>query len=362
MDIIITSPSLDTNDNVSGMSSVANFIIGCNTTHKYIHFRLGKKDEETRNLTWALRIFKTYLKWVKVLLSNPNAIIHFNLALDKRALIRDAPLIWTSRLFRKRMILHLHGGEMFMEADGPWWMGYLLKLSLAGHNPKLVSSGREKLVLKKMVNADNIFVLPNCISLNEAVECERRYLEDELPIILFLGRISRSKGIDDIYQALASLQDRALAFTFLMAGKGPDEKHYVSKFKDLLGGKFEFRGVVSGNQKTELLKHCNIFLLPSLFEGLPMALLESMSFGLVPIVTDVGSIRHVVTDQDNGIIVKPNAPDQIVLAVEKLAHNGQYMQRLSRNARRYIVDNCSQSRYLNNLNTLYQYEQHYYVS
>ena len=356
MKIIITSPSLNTNHNVSGMSSVTNFIIGCNTGHKYVHFRLGKKDEETRNLAWALRTLRAYIKWGQVLIGNPGTVIHFNVALDKRALVRDSPLIWTARLLRKRMIVHLHGGEIFTNTDIPRWLNFLLKLSLGGNNPKLVSSAGEKAVLSQKIPADNIFILPNCIALNEAAAFDRKYPQDKLLIILFLGRISRSKGIDDIYQALSSLQERGNEFTFMMAGKGPDEKHYISKFQDLLGDRFEFKGVVSGDQKTDLLKSCNVFLLPSLFEGLPMALLETMSFGLVPIVTNVGSIGHVVTDRDNGMIVSINSPDQIVLAMEKLLQNGQYMQQLSRNARRYIFENFSPDTYLHRLNALYQYE------
>lgn len=362
MKIIITSPSLNISHNVSGMAAVANFIITSNTAHTYVHFRLGKKDEETRDLLWALRILKAYLKWGQMLISNPGTVIHFNLALDKRALIRDSPLIWTARLLRKRMIIHLHGGELLTNADLPWWVDHLLKLSLAGHNPKLVLSAREKAVLSQKVPADNIFILPNCIALHEAAKFERKYPNDTLPIILFLGRISHSKGIDDIYHALESLQERGNKFTFVMAGKGPDEKRYVRKFQELLGDNFEFKGVVSGYQKAELLKYCNVFLMPSLFEGLPMALLESMSFGLVPVVTNVGSIGHVITDRENGIIVNVNSSDQIVLALEKLARNGQYMQQLSINARQYMFDNFSPHIYLNRLNALYRHELHYHFS
>ena len=356
MKIILTSPSLDTNENVSGMSSVVNFIIGYNTAHRYVHFRLGKKDGEPRNLTWILGVLRAYLEWGRVLMGDPDTVIHFNLALDKRALIRDSPLILAARLLRKRMIIHLHGGEMFMKMDTPLWMNSLLKLSLSGCNPKLVSSAREQTVLSDKVAAENIVVLPNCTAINEAAEFERRHPRDEFPIILFLGRISRSKGIDDICQALASLQERGNRFRFIMAGRGPDEQRYVSAFHNLLGDKFEFRGVVSGEQKVELLKYCNVFLLPSLFEGLPMALLESMAFGLVPVVTNVGSIGHVVSDHSNGIIVDTNAPDQIVRALEELAHNRTCLQRLSTNARQSIVTNFSADAYVKKLNAFYRYE------
>jgi glycosyltransferase involved in cell wall biosynthesis len=361
MNIIITSPSLDATENVSGMSSVANFIINGNKTHKYIHFTLGKRDKETRNLAWLFRILYAYINWGWILLSKSSTVIHFNLALDSRALIRDSPLILTARLFHKPMIVHIHGGEMLMDTGPPIWANVLLKLSLSGNNPKIVSSPREKEALRAKISADNVVVLPNCIALHEAENYEPKYLDNGFPIILFLGRISKSKGLEDIHRALASLQERGNKFIFVMAGSGPDETQYVTKFHSLLGEKFEFKKVVSGYHKTQLLKYCNIFLLPSLFEGLPITLLEAMSFGLVPVVTNVGSIGHVVANGKNGLIVNTHSPDEIVSAIETLMKGTHHMEQLSRNARRHIFSHFNPQIYFERLNALYQYEQHNYI-
>ncbi|NJO25609.1 MAG: glycosyltransferase family 4 protein [Bacteroidia bacterium] len=102
---------------------------------------------------------------------------------------------------------------------------------------------------------------------------------------MFIGRISNTKGLDFIYTALSKLKKLNLNFKFIMAGAGPQQNEYVQKFASLLGNNFEFKGVVSGQTKTALYQSCHVFLLPSLFEGLPMSLLEAMSFGLVPVVT-----------------------------------------------------------------------------
>jgi glycosyltransferase involved in cell wall biosynthesis len=356
MKIIITSPSLNTNQNVSGISSVTQFIINRNTQNEYRHFELGKRDDESRNLFWFVRILKAYLKWGYLMFTQKDILIHFNFAFSRRSILRDSPLIMLARLFRKRMIIHLHAGEYLIHKKTPPWMKYILEFNLSAKNPKIVLSSLEEDVLKHKFKSNNIFVLPNCIELKEASEFNRTYAKNEMLILLFMGRISVNKGIEIIYQAFESLKHKSIRFRFIMAGKGPVEKLYVKKFKDLLGVDFEYKGAVSGDNKLELLKNCNVFLLPSYFEGLPMALLESMSFGLVPIVTNVGSIKYVINNEINGIIIHKHSSDEIVSAIEKLSEDKEYMQELSTNARKYIFHNYNPDSYITRLNEIYNYE------
>lgn len=356
MKIIITSPSLNTNQNVSGISSVTQFIINSNTENEYLHFELGKKDDENRDLFWFFRILKAYLKWVYLMFTQKDILIHFNLALSKHSIIRDSPLIMLARLFRRRMIIHLHGGEFLMHKKTPLWMKYMLEFVFTGKNPKIVLSLMEEEVLKHKFNSSKIFVLQNCIELREASEFNRMYAKNDMLILLFMGRISVSKGIEFIFQAFEYLKQKSIKFKFIMAGKGPEEKLYVQKFRELLGEGFEYKGVVSGDQKAELLKNCNVFLLPSFFEGLPMALLESMSFGLVPVTTNAGSIKYVIKNEINGIIVNKHSSEEIASAIEKLSEDREYMQELSTNARQYIFSNYNPDAYIARLNEIYNYE------
>ena len=353
-EVIITAPSLNPNINVSGISSITSFIINCNQNHRYIHFQLGKGDEEKRSITWLFGILSSYLKWVKLLVINRHAQIHFNLAVDKRALIRDTPLILLAKLFQKHIIIHLHGGEYFFREKLPVWMNLLLKLSFSGNYPKIVASPLEAEQLKKKWKCGPISVLPNCIDLTQANLFQRHFNSDESPVLLFMGRISLNKGIEYIYQALACLKKEHYNFKFIMAGKGPDEQLYVQKFKELLGEDFEFEGVASGDRKTALLKRCNVFLLPSFFEGLPMALLESMSFSLVPITTDVGSIKYLIDHGKNGLLINKYSAEQISSGIKQVFKEPGYLQQLRENAREYIFRNYSPPKYFESLNKLYK--------
>jgi glycosyltransferase involved in cell wall biosynthesis len=113
---------------------------------------------------------------------------------------------------------------------------------------------------------------------------------------------------------------------------------------------------VTGSSKTAVFKKCNVFVLPSFYEGLPMALLESMSFGLVPVITDVGSINHVVTDGVNGLFVRSRSASDIENALWKLADDVKLRNDLSSNAREFIFSNFNPRSYVEKLNEIYNYE------
>jgi glycosyltransferase involved in cell wall biosynthesis len=352
--ILITAPSLDTKKNVSGISSVTKFIISNNTTHSYKNFELGRKDNEKRNLLWVFRIIKTTFRWMFVVSSSKINLVHFNFALCKASIIRDAPLVLFTRLINKKIIIHLHGGEYLIEQKPPGWMNFFLKQVFAGNIPVLVLSPIEQQAAMQNYKVKNVEALPNCVDLKEAKMLKRSYSSKAALNLLFMGRIIISKGIEHIYQALIILKNKQVPFKFYLAGAGPDEKEYTEKFSALLGNNFEFKGVVSGQVKDDLLKTSDIFLLPSFFpEGLPMALLESMSFGLVPVVTDIGSIKYVVKNEENGIMLGANPAAETAAAIERLVTNREVLETLSVNASNYIFNNYNPDIYINRLNKIY---------
>ena len=89
MNIIITSPSLNPKVNVSGISSVTQFIISNNRKQNYLHFELGKKDKEKGGWHRIPALIKKYREWKNVLALHPDAIVHYNFPLSKASLLRD---------------------------------------------------------------------------------------------------------------------------------------------------------------------------------------------------------------------------------------------------------------------------------
>lgn len=353
MKIIIVSPSLDPNLNVSGISSVSSFILSQNKNHEYIHFEVGKRDNEPRGFRWLLRLFRMYFKWIRLMIRTKDGLVHFNLAISVLSMLRDTFLILITRLLRKKIIVHIHGGEYLMDSAQPLLVKMGMRVMLGGRLVKIVLSEHEKVALEEKFHKGGIYVLPNCVDLKDAKAFQRTPAGDEIPVFLFLSRISVDKGLEYIYQALATLKNEGRKFRFIMAGKGPDQSRYVLKFSELLKDDFDYQGVVSGERKTNLLKDCQVFLLPSFYEGLPMALLETMAFGIVPVTTDVGSIRDLVTDGQNGIIVARHSSADIVQALKRLMDDKNVLEKWSENARATIFTKFDPVQYITRLNEIY---------
>lgn len=85
-----------------------------------------------------------------------------------------------------------------------------------------------------------------------------------------------------------------------------------------------------------------------------MSLLEAMSYGEVPIVTDVGSINTVIDDKINGLFVQVKDTQSIVEAVTTLQQNPDYQRRLSENAKQTIFEKYNPTVYIRHLNEIYR--------
>ena len=111
---------------------------------------------------------------------------------------------------------------------------------------------------------------------------------------------------------------------------------------------------MSGIEKDKLLKTCDVFLLPSFYEGLPMSLLECMSFGMIPVTTNVGSISEFVQDGKTGLLLQMKDSQSIVDAINLLSKDTDLRRNLSKNAREKIFTALSTEKYIAKLNEIYQ--------
>jgi glycosyltransferase involved in cell wall biosynthesis len=354
LNILITSPSLQAQKNVSGISSVTGFIISNNLSRNYTVFTIGRSDGEKRGIAYGLSLIKTAFQFAATVASKKHQLLHFNFAFSKASVLRDAPLLFFAKLVGKKTVVHMHGGEYLTQQSPPNWMKQLVKISIKKNAVVIVLSEVEKEKLQQLYGFKNVQVLPNSVEVNEAKHFIRVESVNAKPLnLLFIGRISSSKGIHHIYEGIRILKTENIAFNFFMAGAGPDEAEYVEKFTTLLGEQFVFKGVVTGNAKNNLFKQTDVFLLPSLFEGLPMSLLETMSFGLVPIVTNVGSIGYVVKDGYNGVMLGNNPATEIAAAIKLLTNNAVLTKKLATNAAQTVFENYDPSKYIQNLNSMY---------
>lgn len=352
MQAIITSPSLDPTQNVSGVSSVTQFIIDNNGAVEYVHFELGRKDKEKGGWRRIPTILGKLKEWRKVLKQYPDAIIHYNFPLSAPSILRDPLFMLAARRRKRKMVIHVHGGVFLTSLSTPWLLERIMRWVFQGKEPIIVLSESEKVALQSRFHCNDIHVLPNCIDLSEASKFKRQVPISNIELG-YLGRIAEAKGMTELLEACKELKRQEMPFRLHIAGKEETEGQYLSTFEDALGDNFVYEGVVSGESKTAFLKKVDTFVLPSYFEGLPMSLLEAMSFGSVPITTMVGSIPSIIEDGQNGIAISPHSEVAIVEAVKQLVEDNSKRQNLSTMAQHTIFSRFSPEEYSATLNGIY---------
>lgn len=353
MEIIIVSPSLNPSQNVSGISSVAKFIIDNNPTINYIHFELGKKDNEKGGIFRIKAIIKNIKEWVELLDKYPNAIIHYNFPLSTASILRDPIFMWIAKQKKRKITIHLHGGVFLTASHIPHLINKILTKIFSWNVPFIVLSQKELQLIRSKYRCEKIYILPNCIDLKEAKQFNRNVNMNNPLTIGYLGRIAETKGMDYLLEACKSLKINGIPFSLRLAGKEEVSGKYIDKFIKELGKTFIYDGVVSGENKNIFLKKLDLFILPSFFEGLPMSLLECMSYGVVPITTNVGSIGEIVKDKYNGIFIKVKDSQSIVNKISLIHNNRDMISDLSRNAQNTIFYNFSPEEYIKKLNNIY---------
>lgn len=178
-----------------------------------------------------------------------------------------------------------------------------------------------------------IVVLPNPVVLPKSLP--DRGVRTEVRFV-FLGEISRRKGAFDLLEAVAKLSPECKARArFVVAGNRETARFREMTTQRGLDSIIEVRDWIGPEERDELLASADAFVLPSYAEGLPMALLETMAWGLAPICTPVGSIPEFVHHGTNGLIVQPGDPEQLARAIEQMVAQDAkrlYMGRVARAA------------------------------
>ena len=351
MQVIINSPSLDPTLNVSGISAVTQFIIDNNDEVEYIHFEIGRRDNERGGILRVLSILRSLKEWKKLLKSHPDALVLFNFALTSLSTYRDSLYLFCAR--KRKTIVHLHGGNYLFAETMPRSIGHILCRLFSRDIPFLVLSDKEREHIQERFHAKQIYSLPNCIDLKEARTFVRTHECPELTLG-YIGRIAEAKGMNELLKACICLKSERVPFKLIIAGVEREEDRYIERFQKQLGKSFEYMGIVSGELKKTFMMNTDVFMLPTYFEGLPMSLLETMSFGCVPVITNVGSIGTVVQDKENGLFVRVKCVEDLVHAVKLLHTDRKLFFHLSRTAQATIFEQFNPEQYLRKLNAIYQ--------
>lgn len=248
-------------------------------------------------------------------------VVHLHTAADG-SFRRNSQLMRMIRRFGKRIILHVHASrfkDFFEESSIEGRTEILESLQMADRLIVLSQSWKEWFtsvgVPKEMVTIlPNICPLPTEIP--DAIEQDGRLH------LLFLGEIGKRKGVFDILKAIYDHKDSLERKIIFRIGGNRQEDRLKSCIKEYgLEEMVRFEGWVSGENKLRLLNWADVYILPSFNEGLPISILEAMSYGCPVISSPVGGIPEVV--KDNGILLTPGDTEAIFHAIMRYIDDPQ---------------------------------------
>ena len=216
----------------------------------------------------------------------------------------------------------------------------VLKLS---NNIIAVSEEIRNILIKKGIKRKKIKVILNAVPINSNNKILAQYRKEKRKflnvnekefVIGYIGRLSEEKGIKYLLEAI-SILNLDIPVKALIIGEGPQRKDLEDLVKER---GIEEKVIFTGFQKdTEnWLSVLDVFVLPSLTEGTPMALLEAMACGVPVVASAVGGVPKLIESGKDGILIQPARSEEIKNAIGMLYKNNSLRNRLSNEAQRTI--------------------------
>lgn len=178
-------------------------------------------------------------------------------------------------------------------------------------------------------------------------------IQNERHNIVFVGRLVIEKGVPLLIQAIAKLKDDFPDIELNIIGDGYGRDDLLKMTKEF-GVEDCVRFLGRKNNVYEHLTQADIYVQPSLNEGLPNSLLEAMACGLPVVVTRVGGMPDVVSNSVEGFVVEPSDVNSLAEAIRKLLHNPELRKRMGTAGRDKIQKYYSLETVADHYITLYQ--------
>ncbi len=275
-------------------------------------------------------------------------IVHVNVASDS-SYFRKSFFIKAAKLLKKRIVIHQHGGDFenfyYKQLNSRGRKSVQRIFSMA--DSFLVLSPVAKQFFSGIVEENKIVVFPDSIRILPAVE--KKYGQRR---ILFLGRLCRAKGIEELLEASEELVKKYPDMKLYLGGIWEEKElkelaaRHSSHIVDL--------GWITGEEKSRYLTESDIFVLPSYFEGQSVSILEAMAYSCAIVASNVGGIPQMIEDEKTGILVLPENVRSLKEGLEKALGDAEICARMGANARQKVEEGFSIEKNMEKLLEIYE--------
>lgn len=269
-----------------------------------------------------LLAMKRFVKFtVSVFSIKPDAILLFTSA--GASVLEKGAMAWVARMLPIPIFLFPRGAALIDTVNASPFQKIWVKAAMRGATHILCQGPAWQrfainVLCFEITNTpiiENWSATPNLLQIGST-----RSLSDNhhTPNLLFLGWLEQDKGIFELLEACHEVS-KSYRFKLSIAGRGHAERQalqYVTE--NSLIDCVEFVGWVTGAEKEAVLKNADILILPSWAEGFPNAIIEAMAAKVAVIVTTVGNVPDLITDQKEALLVPPRDSRALRYAIESL--------------------------------------------
>ena len=332
-----------------GIASVVNGYRGSELEREY---EISYVESYRNGSKWQKlgKALSGYCSFVGLLISHKPDIVHIHSSFGP-SFYRKMPFIYLSSLCNIPVINHVHGAdfEEFYEKASVFKKKMIAKV-YGKCTRVLVLSEEWKKNIGRIVPYGRIEILENYCTIPKEPCDGSRNMEQ----VLFVGEIGRRKGCYDIPKIWEKVVQQVPSARLIMAGDGEVEEIRAAFEERDLMSQVSFPGWVRGEDKERLFRESAVFLFPSYNEGMPMAVLEAMSYGMGIVTTAVGGIPRLIQHGENGCVREPGDVESISSDVADLLTDRDRCIAYGSRARENVIENYSRERHLKRLSEIYK--------
>jgi len=350
--VLVLTPDLEKAGGVSGLFITLRDFFGGDVEY----FTVGKRLGEKGRVAAVGRGLRDAWRFRRALQTGGYGVVHVNPSLNSRASLRDGLFVLLARR-HARTIVMFHGWKSDFEDSlkGLRLRVFRRVFSRADTIVVLASAFKEKLEqwgIRVPVVVETTAFHDGLIEGN--VPDRRPHRQQGEIRLLFFSRVEAAKGIYETLDAYAIVKSRHPLATLTVAGAGTAldaAKRYAAErqLHDVA-----WAGHVQGARKAEVLKTADILVLPSYTEGLPVAVLEAMAFGLAIVTRPVGGLGDIIIDGQSGYLIEGKDPAAFAGAIERLIENPDLLEQMSRNNHREAAARFAASAVARRFEALYE--------
>ncbi len=252
--------------------------------------------------------------------------------------------VWAKQKYNKKLITrcgYLYGLFMDAHTKNTWRVKRAYQIERAAFqqaNVGVVTSERDRQWVMEhyALSAEKIHCIPNFVVTDvfrPLPETEKQY------DLVCVSKASPQKNIPTLLEAMASLKQRGQAISLLLIGSAAQDEALNQQIEALQLDVTRLKRVANFELPT-YLNQARCFILPSLYEGHPKALLEAMSCGCACIGSNVEGIKEDIQHEQTGYLCEPNTT-ALAQAIDLLLNDSTAQRQLGQNARQYIISQYS---------------------